>query len=88
MGASRKPLTAEQRHRFLMELEAHCNALPDMRLGQLIYNAVGFWLLWNKRAAAERDIAHALFYLEDDDLLTTVAKFLMEKYPPKAATSS
>lgn len=80
--------TPEERERVLDELGRLWNVPPDMRLGQLVYNAVGYWLLENNRPAGARHIADAVFYLEDDDLLTTVAKFVTEQYPPKAATSA
>lgn len=60
----------------------------DMRLGQLIYNAVVHWNLRNKKPSASRDISRQIFYLEDDDLLTTIALFVRDQYPPKGTAST
>lgn len=61
--------------------------VPDMRLGQLIVNAVNYWCQQNGRSTNPRDMEREIFYAEDDDLLTTIAKFVQAKYPPKASTS-
>lgn len=88
MGAEKRADTPEERQRLLEELGKLWNIPPDLRLGQLLHNAVSHWLLENKKPCKDRDVADHLFSLEDDDLLTTVAKFVMEQYPPKASTSS
>jgi hypothetical protein len=80
--------TPEDRERLLAELGKLWNIPPDLRLGQLIYNAVGFWLLKNNKPCKARDVSDAIFEAEDDDLLTTIAKYVMENYPPRASTSS
>lgn len=90
MAVPKRANTPEQRERLLGELLDLWNIPPDHRLGQLICNSVSFWLLENHKPATARHISDALFYIEDDDLLTTIAKFVMENYPPKdsASTSS
>lgn len=82
--------TPEEKDRVLREMLHLWNVPPDLRLGQLVYNAVTERLVRNKRPAAGRDIGREIFYIEDDDLLTTIAAFVMNHYPPKdsASTSS
>lgn len=88
MAVKGRAETPEQRERFLEELRRLWDIPPDLRLGQLVYGAVTHWLLENKKPCKARDISDHLYSLEDDDLLTTIAKFVMEKYPPRASTSS
>ncbi len=57
---------------------------PDLRLGQLVYSSVANWLTGKGQRAAERDIALALFYLEDAEIAAAVSVFVREKYPAKA----
>lgn len=80
--------TPEEKQRLLEELTPLWITTGDMRLGQLIYNAVSEWCLVNKRPASARDISREIFYVEDDDLLTTVAAFVKDHYPPKGTAST
>lgn len=88
MGQWKRAGTPEERERLLGELLGLWNVPPDLRLGQLIYDAVTEWAVRNKKPAASRDISRMIFYIEDDDLLTTIAAFVKEHYPPKSSTSS
>ena len=88
MGVWHRATTPEARHIILAEIEAQWNVPPDMRLGQLIYNAVGWWLLNNKKPAAARDISNKIFYIEDDDLMTMITAFVTEKYPRRDSAST
>jgi len=90
MGQWKRAHTPAEKQRLLEELTPLWAASGDMRLGQLLYNAMNAWLVENKRAATARDMSREIFYVEDDDLLTTVAKFVKDQYPPKdtASTSS
>ena len=60
---------------------------PDMRLGQLIYNAVCWDLVETGQTASEHGIASRIFYAEDFKLADTVKRFVAEKYPPKEEVS-
>lgn len=90
MTVWKRASTPEEKRRLLEELEPLWNAPPDMRLGQLIYNAVNHWLGQNKKPRGSRHTSDAIFYIEDDDLLTTIALFVKDQYPPgePASTSS
>lgn len=80
--------TPEERAVLMRELLDLWNVPQDFRLGQLLYNAISYWRRENGLFCAERNVAMELFYAEDDDLLTTVAKFVMEQYPPKDTSST
>jgi hypothetical protein len=80
--------TNGEKNTLLEELYMQWIIPPDMRLSQLIYNSVSYWMQKNGKPCADRDISRELFYVEDDDLLTTVALFVHDHYPPKAGSST
>jgi len=74
--------TPGEKHELIKTIESQWNIPPDLRLGQLIYDAVTYWNVKNKRPAAERDISRSIFYIEDSNLLAAVTLFVRDHYPP------
>ena len=80
--------TNSEKGALLADIYAQWVIPPDLRLCQLIYNSVVYWNQQNKRPCADRDISRSLFYIEDDDILTTIALFVKDHYPPRETSST
>jgi len=80
--------TPAEKSRLLADIYDQWVIPPDLRLCQLIYNSVVYWNLQNKRPSADRDISRQIFYIEDNDILTTIALFVKDHYPPRETSST
>lgn len=74
----KRPSTAAEKRDFVDTVTPMWITSGDLRLGQLIYNAVGYWLLKNKKPAAARNIADSIFYTEEEDLLLMIELFVKD----------
>lgn len=72
--------TPEERKKLLQQLEKLWNVPPDLRLGQLIYDAVHLWLISAGKPSGDHGISNAIFYVEDNELLAIIGEFVMRNY--------
>lgn len=88
MGVWKRATTPEEKRIIMAGLEDAWNFPPDMRLGQLLVNAMTARQLDNKWPAKPADVLQGLFYIEDEDLLGVITQWVQEKFPPTASTSA
>jgi hypothetical protein len=75
-----RAVTGEQKKAVLKDLMAAWSIPPDMRLGQLIYNAVNELLVSKGFLASEKEVANFIFYVEDEKLALIVYQWVEAHY--------
>jgi len=85
MTVWKRASTPAEKSVIMHDLETSWNVPADLRLGQLIVNAVSKHLKDTGQMCNDRAVSFALFYMEDEDLRDAIDKFVN---PPTPSTTS